>query len=89
MRKESEKKNRLTSVRMTEDQYSLIEKQAKEKCMSISAYMIEAAVHSGNTSPRQLVCMQNLVNQAYEIIKSEDPKLAEQMKEEAAEIWSM
>ena len=89
MRKESEKKNRLTSVRMTENQYALIEKQAKEKSMSISAYMIEAAVHSGNTSPRQLVRMQNLVNQAYEIIKSEDPKLAEQMREEAAEIWSM
>ena len=90
IRTESEKKTRMTSVRMTEQQYAVIEQKAAAKGMSVSGYMIDASVHgNGGVTSVTLVRMQNLVNRACEIIIKDDPEQAERLEKEANGIWSM
>ena len=46
MRKESEKKTKVTSLRMTKEQYQAIQKMADEKKMSMGGYIVDSAIHS-------------------------------------------
>ena len=90
MRKESEKKNRSTSLRMTENQFAVIEQKAQEKGMSVSSYMIDSAVHGSNAlTPVLLVRMQDIVNEACEIIATDDPDKAKRMEQEAHALWCL
>lgn len=90
MRKESEKKTKVTSLRMTEEQYQAIQKMANEKKMSMGGYIVDSAIHSQKSvTPEIMVNIQNLVNTACAVIKESAPDKAEKMEKEAKKLWSL
>lgn len=90
MRKESEKKTKVTSLRMTEEQYQAIQKMADEKKMSMGGYIVDSAIHSQKSvTPEIMVNIQNLVNTACAVIKESAPDKAEKMETEAKKLWSL
>lgn len=88
MRDEAEKKTRSTTLRMTENQYALIERKAKEKGMSVGSYIVNKAVHGENLSPELVVRMQDVMNIAYRIIQDNEPETAKYLRGEMTAIWS-
>lgn len=89
MRKASEQKTRSTSIRMTNDQYAIIEQNAKAKGMSVSAYLVDAAVHPAETlTPSIMASVQTLVNEACDTCRFYHPKDADRLAKEANELWS-
>lgn len=90
MRKESEKKTKVTSLRMTEEQYQAIQKMVNEKKMSMGGYIVDSAIHSQKSvTPEIMVNIQNLVNTACAVIKESAPDKAEKMEKEAKKLWSL
>lgn len=90
MRKSSEKKEKTTSVRMTEEQKQIIQEMAEQRGMSAGAYMVNSAIHSGKAiTPEIMVHIQNLVNFACETVKEQAPKDKSYMESEANKLWSL
>lgn len=48
MKSEEEKKSRHVRIRMTQNQYKQVKEKADEQNMTVSAYVVEAAVHGDN-----------------------------------------
>ena len=89
MRAESEKKTHSTSVRMSKNQYEQIEKNAKAQNMTMSQYMVHAAVHyEQKLDPETMTKIQNICNHAAEIAQNGDKELADAMQKEVRELWS-
>ena len=90
MRKESEKKTKVTSLRMTKEQYQAIQKMADEKKISMGSYIVDSAIHSQKSvTPEIMVNIQNLVNTACAVIEEFAPDKAEKMETEAKKLWSL
>ena len=88
MRKRSEKKTHTTSLRMTEEQYSTLERHANENKISMSCYILNSALHADNKlTPAIMVEIQQLVNHAYEAVKLNVPEQAISLQKEAAALW--
>lgn len=89
MRSESEKKTHSTSVRMSENQYEQIEKNASKQNMTMSQFMVHAAIHhEQKLDPKTMVKIQNICNLAEEIAKDGDAEQAEKIRKEVCELWS-
>ena len=87
-RADSEKKGKVTSVRLTEEQHRRVQEQAKAKGMTISSYIITTAVNGGNAiTPEMLVEMQNVVNMACAVVEECVPEKVESIQERMNEIW--
>ena len=90
MRKESEKKTKVTSLRMTEERYQAIQKMADEKEMSMGSYIVNSAIHSQKSvTPEIMVNIQNFVNTACEAVEEFAPDKAKKMEKEAKKLWSL
>lgn len=84
MRKDSEKKNKITTIRMSEEQNQIIQEMAEQRGMSVGGYMVNMAVHGGKTvTPEIMVHMQNLINFACDTIKEQATKDKAYMESEA------
>lgn len=87
-RSESEKKGEVTSIRLNKSQHERIKEQAKAKGMTVSNYIITAAVNGGSTvTPEMLVKMQNLANVACDAVKESAPEKVDLMQKEMNAIW--
>lgn len=81
LRAESERKGKVTSIRLTEEQHERVQKKAQEKGMTVSNYIITTAVNGGNAiTPEMLVKMQNLANMACDAVKGFAPDKAESIQ---------
>ena len=90
MRKQSEKKDVIRSVRMTEEEDQNIVCLAKQRKQSVSAYMVEQSMHPGHgMRPELLVRIQNLLNTAVQSEGKLDPEALNEMRKEANDIWSL
>ena len=90
MRSESEKKTHSTSVRMSENQYEQIEKNASAQNMTMSQFMVHAAVHhEQKLDPKTMVKIQNICNLAEEIAKEHDAEHTKEIRKEVRELWSL
>ena len=88
MRKQSEKKTKATSIRLTEHQFEVISHLAEEKGMTVSSFLGTVACHADKTwNPTVMVRVQNLVNQACEVCRTYAPEQAKQMEQEANKLW--
>lgn len=88
MRKESDKKNKKTSVTMTYSDFEIIEQKAKEKGMGVSPYMVDKALHCDNSlSPEIKARIQNLINKACMIVEKSEPESVIEFQKEVSEIW--
>ncbi len=89
MKNSSEKKTHSTSIRMSPLQFHEIEKNAEANKMTISTYMVHAAVHNDNKlDPATMVRIQNICNMACEIAKNDDSDQVNEMRAEVQALWS-
>lgn len=87
-RAESERKGKVTSIRLTEEQYMRVKEQAKAKGMTVSNYIITTAVNGGNNiTPEMLVKMQNVANMACTAVEEFAPEKVKSIQEGMNEIW--
>ena len=88
MRKQSEKKTKATSIRLTEHQFEVIKHLAEEKGMTVSSYLGTVASHADKAwNPPIMVRVQNLVNRACEVCREYNPEQAKEMEQEANKLW--
>ncbi len=88
LRAESERKGKVTSVRLTEEQHELVQKKAQEKGMTVSRYIITTAVNGGNAiTPELLVKLQNITNEACSVMEEHEPDRVPAMQKAVNEIW--
>ncbi len=89
MKSPEEKKTRRVPTRMTQAQYDAICRKAKDRNMSVSAFVVEAAAHSDNKIKiPQLIRIQNLANLAADACEESDPQTAAEIQREVNAIWS-
>ena len=90
MKSPEEKKNRQVPTRMTMLQYEIIRRKAKQRDMAISSFMVDAAVHGDKQiNPYQLMQIQNWANMAADACQASDPQMAQQIRKEANNLWSL
>lgn len=89
MRKESEKKSVTKSIKMTAEQESTINENAKLSDMSFSSYVLNKVIHSDNSlTPEILATVQEIVNCAERAAyKSGNLSEIENIKAEADKLW--
>lgn len=89
MRAEFDLKNKKTSITMTDEDYSIIERKARLKGMKISPYMVQCALHhDDNLTPEVKAKIQTVINYACKIVEQYDHAAAEYIHEEGKKIWS-
>ena len=79
-----------TSVRLSPNDRKEIQKKASAKGMKPSEYIRDCALHGGGgVTPYAKMKIQNLVNAAYEQLKTTDPENAEALMMEVQEVWTL
>ncbi|MDE5770564.1 MAG: hypothetical protein K2I06_02885 [Ruminococcus sp.] len=89
MRKDSEKKTKLTSIRMTEEQYNTIKAMADQKQMKTGEYLVDSAIHGHSLTPEAMILIQEIVNKAYRTLAAYSPFDAENLQDEVDKIWTL
>lgn len=88
IRSDKERKDTVTSVRMSKDQKQKIQKNADKAGMPIGSYMVNVATNGGDKlTPAVLVEFQDLINTACEAVKDNKPEQAEDMQKGAFKLW--
>lgn len=89
MKAENDKKDKNTSVSMTAEDFAVIKQNAQERGLKISPYLVECGVHRQDSmNPEKRAKLQNLVNRACMIVEESAPEMVDEIRKEAAEIWS-
>ena len=79
-----------TSIRFSDHDKKTISEKASEKGMGFSEYVRDRASHGeSNLSPYAKICIQNLINDAYDTIRDSDPDKAQKYEEEMTKIWTL
>ena len=87
-RAESERKGKVTSIRLTEEQHKRIQKKAQARGMTSSNYIITAATSGDNSvTPELLVTLQNIANEACCAMEEYAPDRVTAMQQEVNELW--
>ena len=90
MRAEYDLKNKKTSITMTEEDFSIIERKARLKGMKISPFMVDCAVHNDDKlTPEIKAKIQTVINYACKVAEQYDLAAAEFLHEEGKKIWSL
>lgn len=87
LRAESERKGKVTSIRLTEEQHECVQKKAQAKGMTISNYIITTAVNGNSVTPELLVKLQNIANEACSVMEKHEPDRVTAMQQEVNRIW--
>lgn len=88
IRSESERKGKSTSLRMSDNQFKTIQENAEKAGMTVSSYIVTAAVNGGKAlTPKDLVDMQNKINAASYAIEESNPDLVKSLQEGMNMIW--
>lgn len=87
-RSESERKEKVTSVRLTENQHKRLQENANAAGMTVSNYMITTAVNGGSAlTPKLLAQMQNVTNEACEAVSVYAPEKVKSIQKGMAKLW--
>lgn len=88
MKSEEEKKSKSVPTKMTQDQYKVIKQKAGNRSMSVSAFMVEAAVHGDkHITPLHVMRLQNRFNEAADACEAVNPQLAAELRREGDALW--
>ena len=80
-REESEKKDKVTSIRLTEEQHRKVQEKAAAKKMTVSRYLTETALHADNAlTPEIMVKIQDLANNASVTVEEYAPEKVESLQ---------
>ena len=87
-RSESERRDQVTSIRLTKEQRTKIQTNAKDADMAFSSYIVDAAVNGDKRlTPAMLVEFQNQINYACSVVEQTAPEKVVTMQEEMNKIW--
>ena len=87
-RAESEKKGKVTSIRLTEEQHRKVQEKAAAKKMTVSRYLTETALHADNAlTPEIMVRIQVLANDASAAVEEYAPEKVESLQRGVNELW--
>lgn len=87
-RAESEKKGKVTSIRLTEEQHRKVQEKAEANNMSVSRYLTETALHADNAlTPEIMVGIQVLANDASAAVEEYAPEKVESLQRGVNELW--
>ena len=89
MKAENDKRNVRTSVTMTQKDSETIAKNAKEKGLSVSSYMVLSSVHPNQNTPETMAKYQNIINHVCRIVEEVAPERIDEVRKEAEVIWSL
>lgn len=90
MRSQEEKRDIITTIRMSEKQRKTIQEKANMRRMAMGSYLVYAAVNSKTEfDPVMAVHAQNILNIARELAKKYQPELLEKINEEELRLWCM
>lgn len=90
MKSEEEKKTRHLRTRMTQNQYKQVKEKADEQNMTVSAYVVEAAVHGDNhITPSMIMQLQTDFNEAANALEPVNPELAMKIRRKGDELWQL
>lgn len=87
LRAESERKGKVTSIRLTEEQHERVQKKAKEKGMTVSNYIITTSVNGNAIDPELVVKLHNIANETCSVMEKYAPDRAKAIQQEMDEIW--
>lgn len=88
MRSESEKKGKVTSVRLTEEEYLEFEEAAAKEGMTVSTLLRTCAKNRKSLyTPAQKVHTQNIANTAIELAREYSPEKIKFIESEMKKIW--
>lgn len=88
VRSESERKDKVTSIRMTEEQHQKVQERANSVGMTVSNYLITTGVNGGTAlTPALLVEIQNTMNHACAVVEKEAPDEFETIQKEVDSLW--
>lgn len=90
MKSEEEKKSRHVRIRMAQNQYKLVKEKADKRNQTVSAYVVEAAVHGDNhITPPMIMQLQSDFYEAAAALESANPKLAKKMRRKGDSLWQL
>lgn len=90
MKKESEKKTNVTSIRLSKEQHQKVQEQAAKNGMTISNYLITKAVNNDNgLTPGIMAKVQDIANHATELAIKYAPEQVEEIESEVSKLWSL
>lgn len=79
-----------TSIRFSDNDRKIIAEKAEAKNMSFSEFVRDSAVHGKEgLSPYAKTRIQNMINEAYEVLKESDPEKAAKMEMEMKDVWTI
>lgn len=87
LRAESERKGKVTSIRLTEEQHERVQKKAQEKGMTVSNYIITTSVNGNTADPELVVKLQNIANEVCSVMEKYAPDRVKPIQQEMDEIW--
>lgn len=89
MQQKEAARGKSTSIRFSDNDRKIINEKAEEKNMCFSEYVRDSAVHGGESlSPYAKTKIQNLINEAYDVLKGSNPEKAAKMEKEMNDVWT-
>ena len=86
-RSDKERKEKITSIRLSDEQHKKIQANADEAHMSFSNYMVTSAVNGSSLTPELLVEIQDTINYACAVVEEHSPDKVEIMQEGVNKLW--
>lgn len=86
-RNRTEIKGKVTSVRLSEEQHKTIQEKADAADMTLSNFIVTAAMNNNAVTPEMLVEMQDIVNFACSEIEKTNPEKVVILQERMYKLW--
>lgn len=87
-RVETEKRSKVTSIRLSDEQEKKIRANAEKKGVNMSAFIVDAAVNADKViTPKIMVKIQNITNEACKIADKYEPTKTKTLQKEVNELW--
>lgn len=87
-RDESERKDKVTSIRCSENELTKIQKNAKAAGMSVNNFLVTTGANGGSVlTPALMVEIQNQINYACSVVEKNAPDEVVTMQEGANKLW--
>ena len=87
-RAEHEKKSISKSLKISPNDFEVINEKMKERKVNFNQYMIECAVHSGNGLTPEILCkIENIIEKCARIAGQSDKDTMDSIRMEANALW--
>lgn len=87
-RSESERRDKVTSLRSSEAELKKIQKNAKDAGLSVNNYLNTIGANGANNlTPATLVEIQNTINYACSVVEETAPEKVDEIQERVMKLW--